>query len=144
MTRSLATFYGAALLALVCCTPAAAQTQTFDGFQIHYNAVPTSVLGEEMATAHGLSRTSGQGLLTIAVQDADGVPVDAQLQGSATNLAGHRKTIRFRQLDEDGVISHIGVFPAPGRDTWRFAIDITPEGSPRSYTLEFQREFFGN
>lgn len=124
--------------------PVAAQTQQFDDLQVHYNAVPASVLGEEMARAYGLSRSGGQGLVTIAVQDAEGVPVDAVVQGSATNLAGHRKDIRFRELDEDGVVSHIGQFPASGRDTWRFAIEIRPQDRGNSYTLEFQREFFDN
>lgn len=124
--------------------PVAAQTQQFDDLQVHYNAVPASVLGEEMARAYGLSRSGGQGLVTIAVQDADGNSIAALVQGSATNLAGHRKEIRFRELDEDGVISHIGQFPASGRDTWRFAIDIKPQDRNTSYTLSFQREFFEN
>lgn len=124
--------------------PAAAQTQQFDDLQVHYNAVPASVLGEDMARAYGLSRSGGQGLVTIAVQEADGTSVDAALRGTATNLAGHRKEIRFRELDEDGVVSHIGQFPASGRDTWRFAIEITPQERNASYTLSFQREFFGN
>lgn len=117
------------------------QLQRFDQFQVHYNALSADMLPAEVARKYQFARSSKQGLVNIAVQKLDGTPVPARIRGTAATLAGQRTDLVMREIREADAVYYLGEFPVRGRDTLSFELDITPEGSARSYTLTFRKNY---
>jgi hypothetical protein len=131
----------AVLLALFPARGRSEQVQQFDQFQVHYNALSSDMLPAEVARQYQFTRSSKQGLVNIAVQKLDGTPVSARITGTAATLAGQRSTLALREIRETDAIYYLGEFPVRGRDTVSFHLDITPDGSTRSYTLKFSKNY---
>ena len=136
---------GAAMLMLL--LPArgrAEQLEKFDGYVVHYNALSADQLAPEVAQAYKLQRSSHRGLVNIAVQKdvAEATPVAASVSGHATSLSGQRSNLTVREVKEDGAIYYLGEFPiGSGTDTFRFQIDVKPEGASRPYVLKFSKNY---
>ena len=138
---------GAAMLMML--MPArgrAEQLEKFDGYIVHYNALSADQLAPEVAQAYKLQRSSHRGLVNIAVQKDNGAaeptPVGATITGTASNLSGQRTPLDIREIKEDGAVYYLGEFPiGSGTDTFRFQIDVKPEGATRAYALKFSKNY---
>ena len=86
-------------------------------------------------------------MLNIAVQriagDGAGVAVPAVIRAEAVNLTGQKSPVRIREIAGDDV-SYIGLFDVKGPDTYTFTLSITPQGTPRAFTLRFNQNFTGD
>ncbi len=131
----------AVLLALFPARGRSEQVQRFDQFQVHYSALSSDMLPAEVARQYQFPRSSKQGLVNIAVQKLDGSAVPARISGTAATLAGQRTDLVMREIREGDAVYYLGEFPVRGRDTLSFKLDITPEGSTRSYTLTFRKNY---
>jgi hypothetical protein len=129
------------LLALFPSRGRSEQVQKFEQFQVHYNALSADMLPAEVARQYQFARSSKQGLVNIAVQKLDGTPVPARISGTATTLAGQRTELVMREIREADAVYYLGQFPVRGRDTLSFKLDITPEGSARSFALTFSKNY---
>lgn len=138
---------GAAMLMML--MPArgrAEQLDKFDGYIVHYNAFSADQLTPEIAQAYKVQRSSHRGLVNIAVQKDNGAaeptPVAASVTGHATNLSGQRTALTVREIKEDGAIYYLGEFPVgSGTDTFRFQIDVKPEGASRTHVVKFNKNY---
>ncbi len=123
----------------------AQNVEDFGAYRIHYSALPTEQLLPDVARSYGIVRSSGRGLVNIAVQrTADGgtsAPVRAALQGTATSLAGQRTPLNFREIAEEGAVYYIAEFPISAPDTYRFRISVTPESATSTNVLKFSQDF---
>ena len=116
----------------------AQNVEDFGAYRIHYSC-------SVVARSYGIVRSSGRGLINIAVQrTADGgtsAPVRAALQGTATSLAGQRTPLNFREIAEEGAVYYIAEFPISAPDTYRFRISVTPESATSTNVLKFSQDF---
>lgn len=115
-------------------------------YTVHYNAIPTTALGAEIARGYGFTRSGNRGLINIAVlhQPDPAVPgtgVPARIEASVRNLAGQRVAIALREVRDTDAIYYIGEFAIRGSDQLRFELAVTPEGSNRPIAVRFEQAF---
>jgi hypothetical protein len=125
------------------------RAETSGEYTVHYNALPTTVLGVEVARGYGIVRSATRGFVNIAVlrqgPDEDiGTAVAARVEASVRNLSGQRNRIELREIRDQDAIYYFGEFSTRGDDTLRFEIQVTPEGSTRTIPVRFEQAFPGN
>ncbi len=138
----------ALLLGLLPAAPAMAeQSQKFAGYEVHYNAMPTSDLAPEVAKVYNIERSQTRGLLTISVLKSNplggmGTPVKAKLNASAVTLPGQLISIDMKEIQEGSAVYYIGQFRVAPPDTLRITVDAVPEGTKHTLKTEFSQQFF--
>lgn len=125
------------------------RAETSGEYTVHYNALPTTVLGVEVARGYGIVRSATRGFLNIAVLrqrpgEATGTGVAARVEASVRNLSGQRTVIELREIRDQDAIYYFGQFTTRGADTLRFELQVTPEGSTRTIPVRFEQVFPGN
>lgn len=132
---------------LVCAAAQAQSSFTHSGYTIHYNAVPSVLLAPEVARSYGLTRSAQRAVLNIAVRTAGDAAtaqaVSARVQAVAINTAGHRQELRMREVREQDAIYAIGELRIEDGETYRFEVDVVPEGESRVIPLRFSQQLFG-
>lgn len=122
----------------------ASGTQTFGRYLVHYSALSTQLLNEQMARQYSIERSPKRGLLNLSVQkvaaDQTTTAVAATISGEATNLTGQKTAITIREIP-DLYVSYIGLFDVVPPDTYTFTLTIKPEGSEQTFTLSFSKNF---
>ena len=125
----------------------AQQSQTFDGYTVHYNAINTSQLSPQVAQTYGLQRSSSRALLNIAVLKTQGdqepVAARAVVKAGARNLTGQRREIDMREINEaDEAIYYIGEFRVNNMEMFDFTVLVTPEGTTAPLEVKFRQQFY--
>jgi len=132
---------------LVCVAAQAQSSFTHSGYTIHYNAVPSVLLAPEVARSYGLTRSAQRAVLNIAVRTAGDAAtaqaVSARVQAVAINTAGQRQELRMREVREQDAIYAIGELRIEDGETYRFEVDVVPEGESRVIPLRFSQQLFG-
>lgn len=117
-----------------------------DGYTIHHNALTTDVLTPNVAQAYNIQRSKNRGMLTVSVlknqPSATGIPVKATIKVIATNLNSQLRSIALHEINEGGAIYYIGDFRISNEETLNFQLEVTPDGSDKSYTAKLSQEFF--
>jgi hypothetical protein len=80
-------------------------------------------------------------MVNISVVGPDGVPRDADVSGTATNLLDQTTTLAFRRIEDDGAIYFIAPLVHTDRDVLRFRIHVDDRHGA-SGLLEFQQELW--
>ncbi len=124
----------------------AEQSQIFDQYTVHYNAMNTEMLNAEVARGYKIARSKNRAFLSISVlKEPTGTsfnPVKAKVTATSTNLISQLREIEIRELEDSGAIYYIGVIPIHNEETLDFDLKIQPEGSDQTYNLKFQQQFF--
>ncbi|MEZ5460993.1 DUF4426 domain-containing protein [Dokdonella sp.] len=116
----------------------------FGDHVVHFSALPTDFLSEEIAKQYAIERSPNRGMLNISVQKdlGDGATqaVAASITGEATNLAGQDVPIEIREIP-GSYVSYVGLFDINAPDTYTFTFSVTPEGATVPLTLRFNKNF---
>lgn len=116
------------------------------GHTVHHNALLTSDLSPEMASAYGFRRSTNRGMLNISVIKDEagtiGTPVTASVSVTAMNLRGQTRTIPLREIKETDAVYYIGDFLVENQEIINFTIEVTPTGSDKTSTLSLKQQFF--
>lgn len=143
MNSQLRNLIGLPLIASAATDPSSG-TETFGRYLVHYSALSTQRLNEQMAKQYSIERSPKRGLLNISVQvvatDETTTAVAATISGEASNLTGQKTAITIREIP-DLHVSYIGLFDVVAPDTYTFTMSIKPEGSEQSFTLRFSKNF---
>lgn len=138
-------------LALIALSPLAQADNSesklkFGDHIVHFSALPTDFLSEEIAKQYGIERSPNRGMLNISVQKdlGDGATeaVGARITGEATNLSGQEVAIEIREIP-GSYVSYVGLFDIVPPDTYTFTISVFPEGATVPLTLRFNKNFAG-
>lgn len=132
------------LATMALATPAQAQqSQTFGEYEIHYNALPTSLLSADIARAYGLSRSPNRAMVSITII-RDGEAQKGQVSVIARNLVGQSKSVEIREIiEQDTAVYYIGELRVAHMETVRFKLQIKPEGFAQApLELDFQQQFY--
>lgn len=122
---------------------APAQSSTdFGDLRVHYNALPSTSMGEAMSRLYGVQRDPGTALVLVAVrrvQDGEETGVAGEVDGVAFDLQGRRLPLSFQAIEVAGYTDHYAVMPVNARDSYRFEVQVRMDG--RTHLVKFQRNF---
>jgi hypothetical protein len=126
---------------------AVAQNSTsVDDYTIHHNAFTTDTLTPEVAKAYGLQRSKHRGMLNVSVikekAGTTGTSVPARVEVQAVALTGQASRIPMRELKDQDAVYYVGEFAVHNEETVNFAIEVTPEGTDKSYKMRMDQQFF--
>jgi len=137
-----------ALAAIVLAAPlASADEVEFDNHVVYYNAINTTFLSPEVARAYDVRRSANRAMLNITVMERteDGLrAVPADITGNAQNQYQQVRNLRFREVRDGDAVYHLAEVSVRGRDTMLFELEIVPQDSEETLSLEFTREFYGD
>ena len=133
-------------LALLSLPVAAQQSQQFDDYTIHYNALNASLISPAVAKTYDIRRSDSRALVNIAILknvDEQTVAMKARISVSARNLTGQNRQVEMREINEgDDAIYYIGELSVRNMETYRFKAMITPEGENKTYELKFEQQLY--
>lgn len=113
-------------------------------YQIHYMALPTTILTAQVATTYGIKRSRYNGFVNIAILDTllDGNPaVSGKVTGSATNLTGKQVALTFTQIKEGDAIYYIAQLPFHHKEQFTIQVRSTNRDGLNS-NLKFIQQFY--
>jgi len=129
--------------------PAIPSDQTFKeqgDYEVHFNALRTDQLTQDVARAYGIQRSSNRIMLTVtilrqAAPNTPRKPVDGAVEVDAYNLNGQLKNLEMRRVSEGEAIYYIGEVSIGGTEILVFDIAVTPSGESLPIDVKFKREF---
>lgn len=110
---------------------------------IRASAVPTSALGDAVASQYGIRSSDDTVLLLVALRrgrDANEVSVPAQVSVTVTGLSGQRQEVPMRELRSGDLLDYVGTVELSGPDTLRFDIRMVRERGQVA-TMKLVRDF---
>jgi hypothetical protein len=121
----------------------AEQFGTFAGYEVHYNAVASEFIDAAAAKQFGLSRSKSRALLNVTVlKKGDGdarTPSEAVVTGTVDGQA-----LAFRPIREPSALYYVAEFDlGRGLKTYRFALEVRPDGSDTPARIGFTQELQG-
>ena len=141
----------ALVIAMAVWTPAAGEgSKRFGGYVVHYNAFDTS---SEFAPFVGpdveIRDEPGRGMVVIAVRrttdDGELEAIEAEVEGTVTNIIGQRERLHFDEVESDGFTSYVADFDLVqlrvGKPRGEFRIEIDPHPPNHGFVLEFEELF---
>lgn len=115
-------------------------------YEIHYNAFNSTLIPAEVASRHGLTRSGNRGLINIAVlekrEDGSTQPVSAEVSGDTRNIVQQRQNLIFNEVQEANAIYSISSFQFTNEDLLTITLNVKPESSEQTYTIELQQTFY--
>jgi len=112
-------------------------------YSIHFSAQLTTQLPLEVARKYKISQSKNTALLNIAVvENMTQIPVSANINVKATNLAGQRKNVTLRMLHDKDAIYYIGETSIANHETLIFDIEVIPEDTAETAQIRFESKFY--
>jgi hypothetical protein len=125
---------------------ARADEQTFGDYTVHYIAVNSTFVTPQIAAQYGIVRAERRAFLNVAVlrNAADGstTPVGATVTGGKRNLLQQSGAVTFREIREGEAIYYIGEFDFSNAEILHFNVDVKPEGSTDTHTLDWTAQLY--
>jgi hypothetical protein len=131
------------LLLLALAVQAQLTSEQFGAYTVHYGAVASDALPDEVAQRHGLPANSEAVLLNVTVQQ-DGANVPARIEARAVNLAQQTRDIEMYETVANDLVSYLGVVEIAEREVLDFQVDVLPQGASEPLRIEFREEFLPN
>lgn len=113
-------------------------------YQIHYMALPSTLLDAKIASTYGIKRSSYNAFVNIAILDTliDGNPaVTAKVTGTATNLTGKISTLTFIEVKEADAIYYIAQLPYRHKEQFTLQVRSVNKDGLNSH-LKFTEQFY--
>lgn len=125
----------------------AQQSQDFEDYVVHYNAINTNLIPAQVAQGYGIRRSSSRALLNVTVlkkvMGSPGTPAGATVTATGTNLTGQKRDIDIRRVDDpEGAIYYLGELPVHNLETYRFEVNVQIEGKSDPLVVKFQQQFY--
>lgn len=128
--------------------PGTESSRDFGEYVVHFNALTTDQLTQQIASEYGIVRSENRAMLNVSIlQKRDGetnAPVPGSVTAQAINLTGQLKDMPMREITEGDAIYYIGETAFTDGETLIFTIDVTPINDPSRYTVRFKKQFFAD
>lgn len=112
----------------------AEQKVEFDGYEMHYIVLNTTVLSPAIASTYDIVRSGRRAFINLAIlkqtDDGYGTPVAADINALQRTLVGQRLDIKLTEIREADAIYYIGSFQILDREMLWFDIDLVVEDGP--------------
>jgi len=113
-------------------------------YQVHYMALPSTVLEAKIARSYGIKRSSYNAFINISILDTliDGNPaVTGKLTGQATNLTGKISKLTFKEIKEGNAIYYIAQLPFRHKEQFTIQVRSVNRDGLNSL-LKFTQQFY--
>jgi hypothetical protein len=119
----------------------AEQKQTLGSWDVHYIAMPSTLIDPKIATQYQITRSIQNGLINISVLNtSDQQAQQVRLSGQAKNLLGQIKELDFKEVREGKAIYYLAQLQFRGEEKLNFSIDIQ-QGTVQQQ-LKFEHTFY--
>lgn len=119
----------------------AQQAERFDDYEIHYSAIPTGMLNDEIAQSYGIVRSRTRGMIMITILQ-DGQPVTARVDILARDVNDDITEIGARRVRNDDWVSYVGTFPVDEGEALTFEVTVKPHAGGGPYQTAFRQTFY--
>ena len=132
----------AIVLSWLALVPAQAeQMKQLGVWDVHYIALPTTLLDPTIASQYKIERSKYNGLVNISVLNSkDQAAQQVQISGEAKNLLGQIKSLTFVEVKEGAAVYYIAQYGYQTEQMVSFTIQIS-QGS-QSQQLKFNHTFY--
>ena len=118
-------------------------------YEVHFNALRTDTLTQDVARAYGIQRSTNRVMLNVTIlhkqaPNTPRKPVEGEVKVDAYNLNGQLKNLEMRRVSEGEAIYYIGEVSISGSEILVFDIAVTPSGETTPIAVKFKREFHSN
>lgn len=121
-------------------------SKEFGDYVLHFNALTTDQLSEQIAGEYQIVRSRSRVLLNISVMRNEeiGLPtaVPAEVTAIARNLTGQLRRLDVREIREGEAIYYIAETPIVNAETLIFTVEATIEAVAEPLAVNFQKQFF--
>ena len=121
----------------------AQQANRFDDYEIHYSAMPTGMLNDQIAESYGILRSRTRGMVMVTVL-RDGEPVTARVDILARDVDEDITEIGARRVRDSGWVSYVGTFPVEEGEALTFEITVNPHAGGGPYEMAFRQTFYAS
>lgn len=119
----------------------AEQKKQLGSWDVHYIAMPSTLIDPAIAKSYQLERTKYQGLINISVLNSrDQTAQKVTISGVGKNLLGQQKDLVFREVVEGKAIYYLAQLPYRNEERVSFTLQIT-QGEQRQQ-LQFDHTFY--
>ncbi len=119
----------------------AEQKKQLGVWDVHYIALPTTLLDPTIASQYKIERSNYNGLVNISVLNSkDQVAQQVQISGEAKTLIGKIKPLTFVEVKEGAAVYYIAQYGYQTEQMVSFTIQIS-QGS-QSQELKFNHTFY--
>ncbi len=131
----------ALLLAFLSPLASAEQKQVLGPWDVHYIAMPSTLIEPQIAAQYQISRSIQNGLINISVLASnDQQAQQVRISGQAKNLLGQIKELNFQEVREGKAIYYLAQLQFRGEEKVSFSIEIS-QGTVQQQ-LKFDHTFY--
>lgn len=131
----------AGLLCLVSGLASAEQKTQLGPWDVHYIAMPSTLIDPAIAKTYQLERTKYQGLVNISVlKTSDQSAQQVSIEGVAKNLLGQQKELVFREVVEGKAVYYLAQLAYRNEERVTFTLHI--KQGDISQQLQFNHTFY--
>ena len=121
-------------------------SKDFGDYVLHFNAIVTDQLTENVARQYGIVRSRNRAILNVSMlrktEGTMGTPVTGSVSASAINLNGQFRNINLREIKEGTAVYYIGETSITDGETLIFTVDATPINESSRFNVRFMKQFF--
>ena len=129
------------LLMLMPGTAMAEQKKQLGNWDVHYIAMPSTLIEPAIAKSYNIERSKFNGLVNISVLNTkDQKAQQVTISGSAKNLLGQQKELTFQQVTEGEAVYYLAQLPY--RNEERFTLSIAISQGNQNQQLKFEHTFY--
>lgn len=118
----------------------AQQSEVFDEYEIHYNAIPTGLLNDTIAQQYGIVRSRARGMLMITIL-RDGEPVRGRVRTFAIDDDEQVMEVPMREIRSESWVSYVGVLKIQAGQPVNFSIEARPETGDGPFNVGWRQTF---
>jgi hypothetical protein len=119
----------------------AEQKKQLGPWDVHYIAMPSTLIDPAIAQSYQLERSKFQGLVNISVlKTTDQTAQQVKISGVAKNLLGQQKDLVFREVVEGKAIYYLAQLPYRNEERVTFTLQI--QQGQLNQQLQFHHTFY--
>ncbi|MBK8970827.1 MAG: DUF4426 domain-containing protein [Hahellaceae bacterium] len=135
------------LVSTLALAPAQAEQKVdYGDYEIHYIAVPTTLLEPEIAKAYGLERSKSTGMLNVSVlkkqPDGSTRAVGAFVRGKLTNDVQQERELEFTRVAEGEAIYSIAPFWYSQGQPYTFQLEVQADPEKGAFPVRFSQTLY--
>ncbi|OZG74764.1 hypothetical protein BTA51_04420 [Hahella sp. CCB-MM4] len=134
------------LLSLFVTFANAEQKQVFGDYEVHYIALPTTVLDPAIAKQYNLARSKSTGFLNVSVlkKQADGTTraISAFVRGHVRNMVQQQRELEFSRISEGSAVYQIAQFWYSEGENMVFELEVQADPEQGPFSLRFSQAIY--
>ncbi len=137
------------LLSLLCAlalTAQAEQKEVYGDYEVHYIALPSTILQPDIAQRYQLPVSKAAGFLNISVlkveEDGSKRPIHAFVTGNVRNDVQQVRDLSFRKVTEQNAVYSIASFWYSPGEIYEFRLNVQADPEKGPFSLRFSQALY--